>query len=110
MPSSAMLLADRDHLEASDLTKLTRTASPVPVHAAAGSVNIEDVERQLLVQALGRSKGNKTQAAQLLGINPRPGALPHREVSACPRPEAGFSNGLGNLPHSKRPTSESATS
>ena len=32
-------------------------------------VNIEEVERQLLVQALERSKGNQTQAAQLLGIN-----------------------------------------
>ena len=32
-------------------------------------VDIEDVERQLLAQALERSKGNQTQAAQLLGIN-----------------------------------------
>jgi len=31
--------------------------------------NIEDVERQLLTQALDRAKGNQTQAAQLLGIN-----------------------------------------
>ena len=65
----AMLLADGDRLEASDFTTLTRTVSPVQFKLPAEGVNIEDVERQLLVQALERSKGNQTQAAQLLGIN-----------------------------------------
>jgi DNA-binding NtrC family response regulator len=65
----AMLLAEGDRLEASDFTTLTRTASPVQFKLPAEGVNIEDVERQLLVQALERSKGNQTQAAQLLGIN-----------------------------------------
>jgi len=32
-------------------------------------VKLEDVERQLLVQALERAGGNQTQAAQLLGVN-----------------------------------------
>jgi DNA-binding protein Fis len=32
-------------------------------------LNLEEVERQLLVQALERANGNQTQAAQLLGIN-----------------------------------------
>jgi DNA-binding protein Fis len=32
-------------------------------------VRLEDVERQLLTQALERAGGNQTQAAQLLGIN-----------------------------------------
>ena len=65
----AMLLAEGDRLEASDLTTLTRTMSPVQFKLPAEGVNIEDVERQLLVQALERCKGNQTQAAQLLGIN-----------------------------------------
>jgi two-component system, NtrC family, response regulator AtoC len=65
----AMLLADGNRLEASDLTTLTRSVSPVQFKLPAEGVNIEDVERQLLVQALERSKGNQTQAAQLLGIN-----------------------------------------
>ena len=30
---------------------------------------MEDVERQLLMQALERSRGNQTHAAQLLGLN-----------------------------------------
>jgi two-component system, NtrC family, response regulator AtoC len=65
----AMLLTEADRLEASDLTTLTRSVSPVQFKLPPEGVNIEEVERQLLVQALERSKGNQTQAAQLLGIN-----------------------------------------
>jgi two-component system response regulator AtoC len=32
-------------------------------------VNLEDVERQLVVQALDRAGGNQTRAAQLLGMH-----------------------------------------
>jgi DNA-binding protein Fis len=32
-------------------------------------VNLEDVERQLLLQALERTRGNQSQTAQLLGLN-----------------------------------------
>ncbi len=65
----AMLLADRDRLEPQDFTTLTRTVSPTQFTLPPEGVDIEDVERQLLVQALERVKGNQTQAAQLLGIN-----------------------------------------
>ena len=65
----AMLLADRDRLEPEDFTTLTRTASPVQFKLPPEGINIEDVERQLLIQALELSKGNQTQAGQLLGIN-----------------------------------------
>jgi two-component system response regulator AtoC len=46
----AMLLADKDRLAPDDF-------------------NLEEVERQLLVQALERSHGNQTRAGALLGIN-----------------------------------------
>jgi two-component system, NtrC family, response regulator AtoC len=65
----AMLLTDRDRLEPGDFTTLTGSVSPVQFKLPPEGVNIEDVERQLLTQALERSKGNQTQAAQLLGIN-----------------------------------------
>jgi DNA-binding NtrC family response regulator len=65
----AMLLTDRDRLEPSDFSTLTRAVSPVQFKLPPEGVNIEDVERQLLTQALERSKGNQTHAAQLLGIN-----------------------------------------
>ena len=64
----AMLLVDRDYLEPQDFT-LTRTVTPAEFRLPAEGVNLEDVERQLLVQALERSGGNQTHAAQLLGIN-----------------------------------------
>ena len=64
----AMLLVDRSVLEPEDFT-LTRTVSPVEFSLPAEGVKLEDVERQLLVQALERAGGNQTHAAQLLGIN-----------------------------------------
>jgi DNA-binding NtrC family response regulator len=65
----AMLLVDRDELEPDDFTTLTRTVTPAQFRLPAEGVNLEEVERQLLIQALERSGGNQTQAAQLLGIN-----------------------------------------
>jgi two-component system, NtrC family, response regulator AtoC len=64
----AMLLVDRSYLEPEDFT-LTRTVSPVEFVLPPEGVKLEEVERQLLVQALERAGGNQTQAAQLLGIN-----------------------------------------
>jgi len=66
----AMLLIDSSTLERGHLTILDR---PVQ-HASkfqlpAEGVNLEDLERQLLMQALERAGGNQTQAGQLLGIN-----------------------------------------
>ena len=65
----AMLLIDREWLEPADFTTLTRTVAPTQFRLPAEGVNLEDVERQLLTQALERAGGNQTQAAQLLGIN-----------------------------------------
>jgi DNA-binding NtrC family response regulator len=64
----AMLLSDREYLEPQDFT-LTRTVSPTEFKLPPEGVNLEEVERQLLVQALERAGGNQTHAAQLLGIN-----------------------------------------
>jgi DNA-binding NtrC family response regulator len=65
----AMLLVDRDRLEPEDFTTLTRTVVPTQFRLPAEGVNLEEVERQLLTQALERANGNQTQTAQLLGIN-----------------------------------------
>jgi len=64
----AMLLIDRNVLEPQDFI-LTRTVTPTEFVLPAEGVNLDEVERQLLVQALERSSGNQTHAAQLLGIN-----------------------------------------
>jgi len=65
----AMLLIDRDRLEPEDFTTLTRSVEPAQFRLPPEGVNLEDVERQLLTQALERAGGNQSQAAQLLGIN-----------------------------------------
>ena len=66
----AMLLNDRDQLEPDDFTTLTRSVATTAQFALpADGVNLEELERQLLMQALDRAGGNQTQAAQLLGIN-----------------------------------------
>ena len=65
----AMLLIDKEWLEPDNFTTLTRTVAPTQFRLPPEGVNLEDVERQLLTQALERAGGNQTQAAQLLGIN-----------------------------------------
>jgi two-component system, NtrC family, response regulator AtoC len=65
----AMLLVEGDWLEPDHFTTLTRTVAPTQFRLPPEGVNLDDVERQLLMQALERANGNQTQAAHLLGIN-----------------------------------------
>ena len=65
----AMLLVEGDVLEPEHFTTLTRMVSPTQFRLPPDGVNLDEVERQLLVQALERAGGNQTHAAQLLGIN-----------------------------------------
>ena len=66
----AMLLMDRDWLELDDFAGLIRSAaSTSPFRLPPNGVVLEEIERQLVVQALERAGGNQTQAGHLLGIN-----------------------------------------
>jgi DNA-binding NtrC family response regulator len=65
----AMLLMDREWLEPDDFSGLTRSVASSQFKLPAEGLNLEDVERQLLIQALERAAGNQTRAAELLGIN-----------------------------------------
>jgi DNA-binding NtrC family response regulator len=66
----AMLLMDREWLEPNDFATLTRPAAgPLQFQLPPNGVVLEEVERQLLVQALERAHGNQTHAGHLLGIN-----------------------------------------
>lgn len=66
----AMLLMDREWLQPDDFTTLLRT---VALHSQfrlpPGGLVFEEVERQLVIQALERAGGNQTRAGHLLGIN-----------------------------------------
>ena len=66
----AMLLAEGPRLDARDFGALTTgIAAGDPFDLPATGVNLEDLERSLVVQALRRSGGNQTKAAALLGLN-----------------------------------------
>jgi DNA-binding NtrC family response regulator len=66
----AMLLVDHEWLTRHDFPSLTRqTSSGWLFRLPPEGVNLEDVERQLVVQALERSSWNQTHAGQLLRIN-----------------------------------------
>ena len=65
----AMLLIDHDTLEPGDFTTLTRSVEPTQFRLPPEGVNLDEVERQLLTQALERAAGSQSRAAQLLGIN-----------------------------------------
>jgi DNA-binding NtrC family response regulator len=65
----AMLLTDHEWLEPADFGTLTRAINPAQFRLPPEGVSLEEVERQLVEQALERSGGNQTKAAQLLGIN-----------------------------------------
>ena len=65
-----MLLSDTDWIKPEDFTTLTRTLGVASqFQLPPDGVNLEDVERQLLTQALERANGNQTHAGLLLGIN-----------------------------------------
>ena len=64
-----MLLTSNEWIEPADLATLTRKPAPAQFQLSPDGVSLEEVERQLLAQALERADGNQTQAAQLLGIN-----------------------------------------
>lgn len=65
----AMLLTANEWIEPQDLTALTHKATAAQFQLPPDGVSLEEVERQLLTQALERTGGNQTQAAQLLHIN-----------------------------------------
>jgi len=66
----AMLLADGPWLTPDLLPVSTARAMPVgAMELPVEGVNLETLERELVVQALRRTGGNQTKAATLLGLN-----------------------------------------
>jgi DNA-binding NtrC family response regulator len=65
----AVLLAESDLLEPGDFPMLAPRAVSSGFELPPGGVNLDEVERDLVVQALSRVGGNQTRAAALLGLN-----------------------------------------
>jgi DNA-binding NtrC family response regulator len=64
-----LLQADQAPMSARDFAALTRPAAQGLFRLPVEGLRLEDVERQLVVQALDRANGNLTRAGRLLGIN-----------------------------------------
>ncbi len=66
----AMLLSEGDRLDARDFSALSAAVSAGDeFELPAGGVDLEQLERTLVIQALKRSGGNQTKAGTLLGLN-----------------------------------------
>jgi DNA-binding NtrC family response regulator len=66
----AMLLSEAPQLEAKDFSALaTAAAASENFELPAKGVDLEHLERSLVIQALKRAGGNQTKAATLLGLN-----------------------------------------
>ncbi|MEN9936418.1 MAG: hypothetical protein RLZZ387_2997 [Chloroflexota bacterium] len=70
--TSAVVLAgggpiDREHLPLSVRSRAERVAQ-APFQLPAQGVSLDDVEQQLIRQALHQARGNKSKAAELLGL------------------------------------------
>ena len=82
----AMLLTDARVLTPEDFNTLSRSVPTTAFRLPNDGVNLEEVERQLLVQALDRTGGNQTRAGALLGIN-RDQVRYRIEKFGLPRPQ-----------------------
>jgi len=66
----AMLLSDGDRLDARDFPVMAKAVSAGnEFELPPTGVDLEQLERSLLIQALRRSHGNQTRAGSLLGLN-----------------------------------------
>jgi DNA-binding NtrC family response regulator len=70
----ACVVANGVHIDASDLPERVRRCAPrdqAMVTAASATLDHQSRERMLIRDALARAQGNKSQAAQLMGISRR---------------------------------------
>jgi DNA-binding NtrC family response regulator len=65
----AMLLATHEWLEPADFAGLAQPVATSAFCLPADGVSLEDLERQLVMQALERTGGNQGKAAALLGLH-----------------------------------------
>jgi DNA-binding NtrC family response regulator len=66
----AVLLCEREQLSRDAFSTLEKGSTlSADIALPAEGINLEQLERSLVQQALERTKGNQTQAAKLLGLN-----------------------------------------
>jgi len=69
-----LLLTEGSRVEAEDLPLPARagsSAAPLPIDIPDGGLDLEDLERRLILRAVDKAGGNTSQAARLLGLSRR---------------------------------------
>jgi DNA-binding NtrC family response regulator len=66
-----VVLAKSDLLDVGELPAAIRGSVPVPEGSGPRNLNLKLVEKELIQDALKRSRANKTEAARLLGLSRR---------------------------------------
>ncbi len=72
----ALLLAESDEIQPSDLPPAVRAGissrrGPLPLDIPDSGIDLEEVERSLVLKALEKTEGNVSRAARLLGLTRR---------------------------------------
>jgi DNA-binding NtrC family response regulator len=65
----AVLLAEGPRLEPRDFAALTAVSTSGTIELPPQGIDLEELERSFVIQALRRAGGNQTKAAALLGLN-----------------------------------------
>jgi two-component system response regulator AtoC len=65
----SVLLGEGPLLEAADFEFSAQAAPPDQFRLPPNGVNLDDLEKDLLIQALERTRGNQSRAAKLLGLS-----------------------------------------
>ena len=94
----AVLLSEGDSLGPEDLpatvrARINTTADPIAIEIPESGIDIEGVERSLILKALDKAQGNVTRAARLLGLTRRTLQYRLEKMQGAPNGAAGVRNG-----------------
>jgi DNA-binding NtrC family response regulator len=93
-----LLLADGDVVRVEDLPAAVRMrggpgTGGVPIEIPEGGLDLDELERSLILRALEKSGGNVTRAARLLGLTRRTLQYRLEKIQGAPEGAAGAPNG-----------------
>jgi DNA-binding NtrC family response regulator len=94
----AVLLSEGDSLGPEDLpaavrARINTTADPIAIEIPETGIDIEGVERSLILKALEKAQGNVTRAARLLGLTRRTLQYRLEKMQGAPNGAPGVRNG-----------------
>ena len=102
MVERTLLLADGDVIGLEDLpaaVRMRRAAGPgIPVDIPDEGIDLDVLERRLILRALEKADGNVTRAARLLGLSRRTLQYRLEKIQAAPDGAVGAPDGAVQTP------------